>query len=118
MLQALQSLGAQAVVGSQLPARLPLQGNRYPALLGEQQQRARRAVPVQLALDPQPLQARAMAPGRIDQVEVADSSIEQGAVHLAVAGKAKACRARSGADSAPSTRRRMPPPSSTLMIRW
>ena len=69
------------------PRGCPLQGNRYPALLGEQQQRARRAVPVQLALDPQPLQARAMAPGRIDQVEVADSSIEQGAVHLAVAGK-------------------------------
>ena len=65
MLQALQSFGAQAVVGSQLPARLPLQGNHYPALLGEQQQRGRRAVPVQLALDPQPLQARAMAPGRI-----------------------------------------------------
>ena len=75
MLQALQPLGAQAVVGSQLPARLPLQGNRYPVLLGEQQQRARRAVPVQLALDPQPLQARAMAPGRIDQVEVADLSL-------------------------------------------
>ncbi len=36
MLQALQPLGAQAVVGSQLPARLPLQGNRYPVLQGLQ----------------------------------------------------------------------------------